>query len=394
MFTAIGLTSAAFSVYMPFLISNYGFSNTQTSTLTTIRSLVAFVVMFGITKYYDIFNIRVGTGLAALSAAVAFFIFSTSSNYMLCSAAACFMGIAYGLGGMVPITMVINRWFDTSKATALSICSAGSGIASMVCPPVITRLIEAMTLSHAFFLEACFVIGVAALVFLFMKNNPSTEVSGQAAAKKSKTGGMPDGHSLPKSGVYMIMFACVLMGALSVAGWAHMAVLFKSSGYSSMSVAYALSFAGLTLTIGKFAYGMLTDKLKTFRSNFLYFALILAGMITATFAATGAEMLPFITVSLMGIGMPISTIGVSLWATDLSDNDNMAKNVKRFQMSYVFGSLLFNSVPGMIADMMGSYVPAYQMFAVFTVLCCLIVQMVYVKQKRSLQATEAMAAKE
>lgn len=373
MITVHGLTATGFTVYLPYLISVNGFTNTETSSLTTVQSLTAFLVMFGITRYYALFNIRIGTTLAALSGAAAFFLFSLAESYALCVAAACFLGASYALGGMVPITIAVDRWFTERKATAMSICSAGSGIAAMFCPPVITACIEGTSLARAFLLEALFIVAIAAVIFLLMRNAPKEGAGGSSGKKKRGNAAA----SLDRTGMFLMLTASMLMGCVAIPGTMHLAVLFKTEGYDALLVAYVLSLNGAGLIAGKLIYGLITDRIGAFRSNFIFLGFAFAGLAACCLAGSQSPILPFAAVFCLGLGFPVATIGLSVWAGDLSSSEQFENNVKRFQLSYTFGMLLFSVIPGILADCFGSYIPAYALLALFSLAVLALVQQSY-----------------
>ena len=84
----------------------------------------------------------------------------------------------------------------------------------------------------------------------------------------------------------------------------------------------------------------------------------------------------------LNIGIPISTVGMSIWAHDLSDGVHYARNLKWFQMSYAVGGIAFSALPGALADLTGSYVPAYVIFAVMMAVSVLLVQVSYLRNRR------------
>lgn len=376
MFTITGLCSSAFSVYLPYLISVDGLSKTETSTLITVRSFLSFLIMFGVTKYYEKLDIRFGAALAVLSAAVGFYLYGMAEGYRDCLVAACFVGIAYGLGGMIPITILINRWFSEKKGTALGICSAGSGVASILVPPVITHVAEGYSLQYAFLSEAAFMLVAMMLFFLLAKNRPA-DSDGNAVGSAKKKKAM--GKGLSRAGLVTMLLAAVMIGAVAVPGNVHLAVLFKTEGYEPMLVAYILSMSGAALIGGKLLYGVVTDKIGAFRSNFVFLGLVILGLVLCCMAGTQSHWIPFAAVMILGFGFPVATVGLSIWSADLSSPADFEVNVKRFQMGYVFGTLAFSVVPGMIADVCGSYVPAYMIFAGMAVLSLVLVQSVYLK---------------
>ena len=58
-------------------------------------------------------------------------------------------GLGYGLGTMVPVTMMINRWFAEKQGFVLGFASAGTGMATILCPPLITAGLSAGGVSLA-----------------------------------------------------------------------------------------------------------------------------------------------------------------------------------------------------------------------------------------------------
>ena len=80
---------------------------------------------------------------------------------------------------------------------------------------------------------------------------------------------------------------------------------------------------------------------------------------------------------LFGFGAPLTTVGLSVWAADFSCAERRAQSVQRFQLCYAISGLAFSFMPGMVADLTGSYAPAYVIFAPFGVFSILTVQSTY-----------------
>ena len=72
-----------------------------------------------------------------------------------------------------------------------------------------------------------------------------------------------------------------------------------------------------------------------------------------------------------GLGLPLGTVALTAWAGDLASPEKYDETIRRFQVGYSAGGLVFSTLPGILADRFGgSYVPAYIFFtacAVFTV---------------------------
>ena len=59
----------------------------------------------------------------------------------------------------------------------------------------------------------------------------------------------------------------------------------------------------------------------------------------------------------------LNTVGVTIWAADLSTPERYGRTIRLFQSAYGAGCVLISFLPGAIADLTGSYAPAYGLFA-------------------------------
>ena len=91
----------------------------------------------------------------------------------------------------------------------------------------------------------------------------------------------------------------------------------------------------------------------------------------------------YLSAVLYGAGMPLNTVGLSIWATDFSPIELVSRRVQQFQLCYALGSLVFSFMPGMFADLTGSYAPAYAAFFAFSVFALATVQSTYRLGSRS-----------
>lgn len=390
LFTTMGLIANVFSVYRPYIIAQLGFSNTQCAMITTIRCLFSLVAMCFIRPFYQKFNIRLGTGIAILICVFSYVIFGLSKSIAGFYTAAAFAGIGYGLGSMFPISLIIDRWFARKKALALSICSIGSGIAFIIFPSIITSIIENSSMQAAFFLQAGCMLLPGILIFFLLRNDPSQmqlapyglEHREEEEAKVLR----PSAPPLSKKSWILLGLFVILFSAVSSSGDNNITLLFTTEGYPPMTIAFALSLFGLLLSVGKFLYGCITDRLGTYRSNYLFGVSVILGHILCCFAFTQNTSILFISMALRGLGLPLSTIGFSMWALDFSDSRSYSVVLQRIQLFNRAGSLLFESFPGILADITGSYIPAYLCYAVFSVVSILGVQGIYLSRRKQTAA--------
>ena len=81
-------------------------------------------------------------------------------------------GVSYGLGAMLPASILMLRWFLSRRGTDIGICAAGTGISAVVFPPIFSALIERFSLRACFYFEALVSLLAAIAVFLLIRETP------------------------------------------------------------------------------------------------------------------------------------------------------------------------------------------------------------------------------
>lgn len=387
-FCAAGLVASVLSVYLPFFRSIIGLTNTQTSMINTIRCLSTVVAMLFAGRYYRKLSLRFGIVGALLCLIAGCLLFAHAKTAMVCYIAAVLFGISYAYGSMLPIALLIRNWFQEQYATAISICACGSGFCSLVAPTIVTKMIETRGLNFTFTVEAIIVLGFAIIFFLLIRDNPKdiglspyqTEVRKETPKEKEKK---KDHHSvvvcnLTSREMVVFMSAIFLVGFLGSPAVANLAIHVRTAGYSSTQAAFAVSLNGIMLIIGKLAFGAGADCFGSKRVNTLFFVTL--ALACGLMAIISGDALPmYMAVFLFGFGLTVGTVGISLWVADLSSTEDYAKNVRSSQTIFSVGSLVGSPVPGIIADINGSYSHVYLLYAVLCILVLVMIQAIYKK---------------
>ncbi|NLU25273.1 MAG: OFA family MFS transporter [Clostridiales bacterium] len=376
----MGLLTNVFSVFGPYLVSERGLTNGECSMLSTIRCFFALVAMAFVEPFYRKVGTRLGLPIAMVMTALCFGIYALGRGPLWCDLAAAVGGLAYGIGTMVPISILISRWFAARRALALSAAASGSGVATVIFSPLFTGIIEKHGLTVAFTVEALLVLVCGAVVFILLRNSPremGLAPYGTGERSKEAASAARQGHDLSRGGFAAALVAVMLIGADSNAASAHLAILFRSEGIDAMLVATGISIFGLLLTCGKFICGAVTDRLGGYGSNWIFGGILTLGFILTTLAGQHSTVLMFAALCLLGLGFPPSTVGIATWAGDFSSEEHFSRTLGRFQSAYLVGGLVFSTLPGLIADRTGSYVPAFELFTLGTVACFGILQILY-----------------
>lgn len=381
LFCTSGLCINAFTIYQPYILSRNGFTNAQSSVIMTVRSLTSFGAMLLCGVYYKHLSLRAGMGLAGALTGAAFFLFGAAKSYAAYLLAAAVVGIGYGFGTMIPVAVVLERWFIHKRTLAVGICTSVTGLSTLGIPSLLTWMIEKMGLSAAFFIEGGVVSVMALLSFLLVRSRPADMgLAPYGEWEQVEHVTIPEyrsARSLRRRDWVLLIPMLLCLGAVTSVGYSHLTVLIKGEGFSAHITALAITVSGLTLTVGKFGYGWLSDKLPTYFGNWLFGAILILGLALCCFVR-GRTALLFAAMVIYGMGLPLTTVGITAWAGDLSGPEQYDSTIQRFQVGYAAGGLVFSSLPGILADRAGgSYVPAYVFFTGCALFMLLAIQLVY-----------------
>lgn len=379
-FANIGLASTAFSVHQPYLVALPGIGDTGGSLILSVRTLVSFIAMLVVDRYYRLLDVRRGVTLAGLMTCAGFLVYSMASSLPVFFAGAALLGLGYGLGGMVAMTYLANRWFASGIGAVVGFASMGSGLASIVIPLVVVRVIEASSLSTAFAVEGALAGAVALVSFVLLRNRPSDMgLAPYERDAKARNRRVHEMAPAPAGERRVLMAAMVCVGIFCCGAMTYLSVLATSSGFSPVFAATLVSMAGIALTVAKFAVGELFDHLGGPRASALMFGFALAGFALACCVGLGSAALIMVAAVMLGCGLSLGTVGISVWSLDLSDPAKREREVRNFQVAYALGGFIANTLPGIVKDLVGSYVVSYAGMLVITAFAAFIILRFYRK---------------
>lgn len=392
-FVCVGLVSNAFSIYLPFIIEIHGFTNTQISLMATVKSVASLAAMFAVDRYYAKLGLKKGIALAVFCAPAAFLIYGVSSTPALYYLASAISGFSYALGGMVPASLLIRQWFPLKPAAALGIAASGSGLGAILGPVALLFLIRNFGLSSSFLIEALAVTVFSLPVIIMIRENPDLPAPERSAetgmtAETASPSKQPGRSSLRGSRTllhdrlnrrehFCIMAGTFLIGVVGLTGYNNLSLLYTTTGHSAAMVSFFLSFMGALLVIGKCSFGWIADRIGSYPAAALFCLLLCIGQTLCCFAPQAGGLLFGATFLFLGIGLALASVGLSLMASDFCRVGNFATVLKNYQLAYSMGGLISSAVPGILADMTGSYLPSYILFFIFSIAIFLFIVPVY-----------------
>lgn len=377
-FCTCGLSCNVFSVYLPFIMNKYNYTKTELSLFSTARTVsqMLSLVVFG--RFYKKLTLRKGMTLAALINISGYFIYGISNSFFMFMLGNFFVGFGYGLSNMVPVSMMLERWFYKDRTMAVSMVSAASGLATIGVPSLITAIVEKYGLHASFLIEGTVMLVLILISFLIIRSDPSDKGmhafgDSEAVAGSSEKAGQA-GKPIITGFNRVLLYIMVLMaGAICGAGWGNMSLHASTQGYSSSVMALSITVAGAMLMFGKFLFGAMCEKINIFRSSMFFSFLIVLGTFLVILSGK-SEWILYLGYGIFGGSLSMVTIGLVSWTEEWACDEERNNMKKTFQLLYTAGSLGFALLSGVMADHSGgSYVSTYELLLVFSVLIWFIV---------------------
>lgn len=377
-FANIGLPSTSFSVYQPYIVAMPAVGNTGGSIILAVRTLTTIVAMLFVDRYFNLLGARMGVCFATILTAMGFFAYSIATAMPMFIIGAILAGAGYGFGGMVGMTMLVNRWYEGDRGSAIGFATVGSGVASIVIPIIVVAIISNISLQIAFIVEAYMALIIAAIIGVFLRNDPSAMGMQKhkhvaTAAEKAHRVTHHKPIPMPNRARNRFFLALAAVGGICMGALTYLSVYLTTSGYNDFFAAAMLSVAGISLTISKYTTGKLFDKIDTARATAIMFGLQTAGILCLCAAVLVNPLFAIAGSVLFGAGMALGTVGTSEWSLELAPEHGRGKFIKNCQVVYVIGGLVMNFLPGPLKDLLGSYFYTYVILLVLSVAAMAIV---------------------
>lgn len=385
LFTNVGLASTSFSVYQPYIVDFPDVGHAGGSVVLAARTFVSLLCMFVVARYYDKLNARWGVLIGCLLTAFGFIVFSVANNLFAFCLGSAFTGAGYGLGGSVASTLLIGRWFKSDVGTAAGIAALGSGVAAIILPPIVVEIIETSVLGFAFGLEALLAAGLGIILFLLLRNDPaSMGLSPYVAHPKSKKKLLKQKRqrisfngTMSASMKTMLYIGLAFVGGVSIVSPGYLGVLMVSEGFTPADAAILIAVCSVALTVSKFVAGYLFDHIGTRWGSLVLFVFLMFGCYGCAITGNNTMAFAIVAASLLGLGLPVGSVGMSVWSIELAPRGDLIKTVRNFQIAYIFGGFFFNFFPGILKDILGSYVISYELLALMSLFSAAIIVGIY-----------------
>lgn len=382
LFYSIGLACNCTSLFLNPLMEQLELNKTLGSLIVNMQSTGGLCAMAVTGKLIHRFGARKILFLAGLVIAAGYAMFSTVESALICYVAAFVVGLGYGSGSMIPVSILLTAWFEKKRGFALGIATMFSGIATIIGPKLLTGIIERSGVEAAFIALSLTVALLTTFSFLLIRNKPKDKgllPYGYVGSERDiavEELGVTFKEAVHMAEYYLIAAVAIFLGITAMPVVSHISPILIQSGFAPGIVAYMLALFGIGMLISKPLYGIVIDQFGIFKSNTVIFSFLTASLCSGLFIDK-AQALTYLFVLLFGIGIPVTTIAFPIWIAAIFGKKDLANIYSSIKILFTLGAVLGGSLPGIVADLRGSYLPVFIIYIVVVVMSYVILQYLF-----------------
>lgn len=285
---------------------------------------------------------------------------------------------------MIPATTLITRWFNDKKGFALSIAACGSGFATIICSPVLQKIILSYDVFIALIFQGILIAILAFVAFIFIRDWPRDKGIAPYGGDSLNREEIQEDEQLElktminNSKFILTSIAVLLTGMIVVPSINHIAVFYTGCGYSEMFAASMLSLYGTVMLIGKPFYGIFSDKFGTHRGTIyiitVWILIAISGALIAQDIFFG-----YMFAFFMGLGAALSPMATPMWTTDLFGKKNYVQIYTYMRLFFQIGGTISLTLPGIVADITGDYNKVFFIYFIIAVASGILLNGLYKK---------------
>jgi MFS family permease len=205
---------------------------------------------------------------------------------------------------------IVTGWFERRLGAALSIVVAGSGIGSLLIPPLVEHLLSTYGWRTAYLVLGAMPLLVGAPLTLFFAAPPALDQKCEVARTPQTSGaaGLTWTQAIASLSFWMLAFGVCALSLSENAALAHLAPMMGDHGLSPRDIAVTASLLGASSVLGRFALGWLLDYV---RGSYIAAASLLAaggGVLLLTHASTLSSAAPASFIAGLGGGCELDLI--------------------------------------------------------------------------------------
>lgn len=365
------------SLFMKPVSDQMGFSRTEFALCNTITALTSMVSSLGWGYLYSKFKPKPLHLISAIGLSLSFFTLSHSRLLIHFYVSSFFLGVFFSGAALLPVSLMINRWFDQYRGLALSIALSGSGVGGIILNPIINQVIFTKGWEDAYQVVAMIILFVSIPVIGLLFKNPSNPSQPVPKPEYSSATSLPkkqeENESLKDlfkiSWPYLFLFGATCTSIVSMGCMLNLPSYLYDSGFNPVTVARITSLYSGFLLLGKILLGLIYDRFGSKKGTIFSGVCMLLACILLLLIKNKA--LVYVMTIFFGLGAAIGTVTPSYLSGKLVPNIHFGVFYSIVQFFLNLGIALGVPMVAKINDIFKSYQPAWILLGFISILMTL-----------------------
>ncbi len=277
-------------------------------------------------------------------------------------------------------TRTILTWFNRRRGLAIALILTGSGVGSIVIPPLTQWVIDHHGWRDAYLMLGCLALLGLPLTALLVRNRPTTQ-----REDTSLMSGVTVAAAL-RTAPFWIMASIIMLSAFGENGLVtNLAAMLTEHGVTVTAAALALSVRGGAGILGRLCTGFLIDRFPAQRIQTAILLISAAG--TFLLAFSGTSVMALVGAALLGIGLGSEADVAPYLLARYFGRKHFSVLYGLTWTAYAIGGATGPMVVGHFYDRAGSYQPRIIVGLAFTTLLAAAISLFLRRDRTPYQAS-------
>jgi MFS family permease len=346
---------AAYGVFLPVFAETFSWSRGAISTALSLNLLLGGVAGFGIGALADRHGPRVMLVVTVILAGTAFALVSLIGSlwqlYLL-------VGVLGGIGMSsfyLLSTTTVTRWFDEHRGLALALVLVGFNLGYITAGPLSAWLIAKVgwRAAYAMLGSVCGLVTMLAALTVRLPGARETREPRAANPRIEPAAGLTLAQALVDMRQWYLNVSWLLLGGLSLMVSVHIVPFAHDQGISLAGASLALTAYGTGSVCGRVASGVVSDRLGTFTTIRLGYALQLAALLVLLGLSSRGALLGSLVV--LGVGFAAADTMLAKAVPDVFGTRALGAILGVLNLGWRCGAAIGPAAAGFLYDLTGSY---------------------------------------
>jgi len=362
-----GLAFYTFGVFVLPLVAAFGWTRGEVSTAASFLIIGTAITAPLIGSVIDRYGAR-RVGIASMIALALGYAALTQLDGTLGLFYVAWLGLSLIGGGTTPVvwTRTVNIWFDRGRGLALGIALAGSGLAGVFAPVIVSRIIAEHGWQAGYLAVGGFILMVSVpLIALLLEERPKSvstatpenaAAASAAAVEAAPLPGFVLAEALRQVAFWKIAIGFFLVSGVIAALIINLIPLLVDRGLAQQSAASIAGVMGIAVLVGRVAIGFLLDRFAAPAVARLLLGICAVGCFALTIPDASMWL---VTISVLSLGLAAAAeVDLVAYLTSRFFGMRSYGEIYGWQLtSFYLGAALGPLAAGMAYDHYQSYVP-------------------------------------